>query len=110
MYVHGQPLPRRLEGEQAFRPRTEQQGVVVSVLALGKADGQSIDSPELRLDAVEPSAHRDLHPGWSSRNVGDCAQCRSLIAAFESADGQSEWSGGGQDPVPLPARRAMPAA
>src|ERR1700692_1046719 len=57
MCVHGQPLPRRLEGEQALRPRTEQQGVVLSVLALGKADGQSIDGPELRLDAVEPSAH-----------------------------------------------------
>src|SRR6202011_2146579 len=68
MCVRGQPLPRRLEGEQALRPRTEQQGVVVSVLALGEADGQSIDGPELRLDAVEPTAHGDLHRGCSSRN------------------------------------------
>src|SRR3984893_11679732 len=57
MCVHGQPLPCRLEGEQALPPRTEQQGVVVWVLALGEADGQSIDGPELWLDAVEPSAH-----------------------------------------------------
>src|ERR1700751_4578775 len=104
MCVHGQPFPRRLEGEQALRPRTEQQGVVVSVLALGKADGQSINGPELRLDAVEPTAHGDLHRGWSPRKRWRLCQCRSLVAAFESADGQSDWSVGGQDPVQLAAR------
>jgi hypothetical protein len=36
--VFGQPRLGRLEGEQAFRPRTEQQGVIVAVLALGIAD------------------------------------------------------------------------
>jgi hypothetical protein len=33
-----QLLPCRLEGEQAFRPRAQQQGVLVAVLACGETD------------------------------------------------------------------------
>src|SRR5271168_1484220 len=56
MGVLGQPRPDRLEGEQALRPRTEQQGVVVAVLAFGEVDGQPVDGSEPRLRAVEPDA------------------------------------------------------
>src|SRR6266403_5772298 len=56
MGVLGEARPGRLEGEQALRPRTEQQGVIVSILALGGADGQPVDGPELRPDAIEPDA------------------------------------------------------
>jgi len=34
------------EGEQAFWPRAQQQGVIVAVLALGEADRQPVDDPE----------------------------------------------------------------
>jgi hypothetical protein len=53
-----QPRPHRLEGEQAFRPRAQQQGVIVAVLALREADRQPVDDPELHLDGrVQPGGH-----------------------------------------------------
>ena len=56
--VLGQPCPYRLEGEQAFWPRAQQQGVIVAVLALGEADRQPVDDPELHLDGrVQPRGH-----------------------------------------------------
>src|ERR1700737_1257532 len=58
MGVLGQPRPDRLEGEQALRPRTEQQGVIVAVLAFGEADGQPVDGSGPRLHSVEPEAQR----------------------------------------------------
>jgi hypothetical protein len=35
MHVFGEPQPGRLEREQALRPRTQQEGVLVAALALG---------------------------------------------------------------------------
>ncbi len=56
--VFGEAEPRRLEGVQAFRPRAQQERVIVAVLALGGADGQPVDDPVLRLDGtVQPCVH-----------------------------------------------------
>ena len=58
MRVFGESRPHRLEREQALRPRAQQEGVIVPVLALGEADGQPVDRPELHLDGcVRPFAH-----------------------------------------------------
>ena len=57
MGVFGQPRPGRFEGEQALRPRAQQQRVIVPALALGEADGQPIDSPKLHLGYVQPGGH-----------------------------------------------------
>ncbi len=58
MGVFGEPDPGRVEREQALRPRAQQQGVIVAVLALGETDGQPVDRPELRLDGgVQPGGH-----------------------------------------------------
>jgi hypothetical protein len=45
--VLGEPRPHRLERQQAFWPRAQQQGVIVMVLALGETDRQPVDDPEL---------------------------------------------------------------
>src|SRR5580693_3195979 len=52
--VFGQPWPRWLEGEQALRPWTQQQCVVVALLALGEANRQPVDRGELSLDWRTP--------------------------------------------------------
>jgi hypothetical protein len=90
MRTVGQPRPRRLEGEQALRPRAQQKGVIVSVLALGEADGQPVDRPEPRLDGrVRPRAH-DVAPHCLSLSRSASASRRVLLAgaALASARGQ----------------------
>jgi len=67
-----QPRPHRLEGEQAFRPRAQQQGVIVAVLALREADRQPVDDPELHLDGrVQPGGH-DAAPSRCVVVIRDC--------------------------------------
>ena len=62
--VFGESRPDRLEGEQALRPGTQQQGVVAPGLALGEAHGQPVDRPESRLDGcVRPQHHGECDPG-----------------------------------------------
>jgi hypothetical protein len=57
--VLGEPRPHRLERQQALRPRTQQQGVIVTVPALGKPDRQPVNDPELHLDwGVQPGGQR----------------------------------------------------
>jgi hypothetical protein len=58
MRMLGQSRPHRLESQQALRPRAQQEGIITSLLALGEADRQSIDSAELRLDRY---VHRCRH-------------------------------------------------
>jgi hypothetical protein len=72
MGAFGQPRPHRLEGEQAFRPRAQQQGVIVAVLALREADRQPVDDPELHLDGrVQPGGH-DAAPSRCVVVIRDC--------------------------------------
>ena len=83
--VLGEPRPRRLEREQALRPRAQQEGVVVPLLALGEADRQPIDGPELGwidwLNVVVIGAFLTVRgqevTSPDSRRVTDaCACCR----------------------------------
>jgi hypothetical protein len=69
----GEPQPRRLEREQALRPRAEQQGVIVTVAALGEPGGQPVDDPEPHLDRfVQPGSH-DAAPHCRLPDaLGDC--------------------------------------
>jgi hypothetical protein len=111
MGVLGQPRPGRLEGEQAFWPWAQQQGVIVAVLALGVADGEPVDGPELRLDGgVQPGGH-GLPPKclWS----GQCrpalpetvtAPWRRHVWGFPSASPQSPRPGTPRDPAGPPQR------
>jgi hypothetical protein len=58
----GQPRPHGLERQQAFRPRAQQQGVILAVPAFGEPDRQPVDDPELGLDGcVQPAGH-DVAP------------------------------------------------
>jgi hypothetical protein len=55
MGMLGEPRPHLLEREQAFRPRAEQQSVIVVILALGEPDCQPVDDPELQQErCVQP--------------------------------------------------------
>ena len=75
MRVFGESQPGRLEGEQALRPRAQQQGVIVPVLALGVADRQPVDRPEPRV-WMEPF-----------NQVLTLAKCSVAGAALASASG-----------------------
>ena len=75
MGVLGESRPGRFEREQALRPRAQQEGVIVPVLALGEADGQPVDRPELRLDGCVST----------SASSGEVSAARG---AFASASGQ----------------------
>jgi hypothetical protein len=58
MGVLGQAAPDLVERIKAFRPRTEQERVLVPIFALGEADRQPVDRPELRCDRrAQPGAH-----------------------------------------------------
>ena len=89
MRVFGEPQPGRLEGEQALRPRAQQQRVIVPVLALGETDGQPVDGSELRLDgAVQPGAH----PA-SVRRAGRARIRHWPVAARAAAAAGPAWRG-----------------
>jgi hypothetical protein len=56
--VLGETVPDLVEGVKALRPGAQQERVIVPLLALGEADLQSVDRPELRLDrCVQRGAH-----------------------------------------------------
>jgi hypothetical protein len=56
--VLGEAAPHLVEGMKALRPGAQQERVIVTLLALGEADLQSVDRPELRLDRrVQRGAH-----------------------------------------------------
>jgi hypothetical protein len=50
--VFGESQPGRLKREQALRPLTPQEGVIVAVLAFRVTDRQPVDRPEPRMDGA----------------------------------------------------------
>ncbi len=72
MGVLGQTRPRRLEREQALRPRAQQESVIIPLLAFGEADRQPVDGPELRLHGrVRPDAQRTAPTCLGSNSLGE---------------------------------------
>jgi hypothetical protein len=60
MRVPCEPIPHLVEGVDALRPGAQQERVIVPLLALGEADLQPVDRPELRLDrCLQREAHGD---------------------------------------------------
>ncbi|HJY93865.1 MAG TPA: hypothetical protein VJ371_02875 [Streptosporangiaceae bacterium] len=86
MGMFGQPLPYRHEGQQAFRPRAQQQGVILAVPAFGEPDRQTVDDPELGLDrCVQPVGH-DPAPA--------CRCCRLLPSSCQTSRTRiGRWAG-----------------
>jgi hypothetical protein len=50
MCALGEAVPHLVEGVKALRPGAQEERVLVPLLALGEADLQSVDGPELRFD------------------------------------------------------------
>jgi hypothetical protein len=64
MSTFGQVPPDRLEGQQALRPRAEQEGMIVVILAGGKPNGEATNEPEPHLEGrVQPGDHDLAPPG-----------------------------------------------
>jgi hypothetical protein len=61
MRVLRELIPDAVEGEQAFRPRAQQQRVRLTGLALRVPDLQTVDFPKLRADGAFRSTGRDGH-------------------------------------------------
>src|SRR5580692_11251613 len=90
--VLGEPRPHRLERQQALWPRAQQQGVIVTVLALGEADRQPVDDPELHLDRrVQPGGHPAMVRPGAPRSYppSDSASGQSLILARRVRSGSA---------------------
>src|ERR1700686_1343161 len=93
--VLGQPRPGGLEREQAFRPRTQQQRVIVAGLALRVADRQPVDGPKVRLDAVEPDAQGVTPSMLVAGTLADYLpdQCHShRRRSYRPVDSATGWS------------------
>src|SRR5712692_11187081 len=65
-----QPIPDGLEGVKALRPGTQQQRMILPLLALCEPDRQSVDGAELRPDGLL-RFHRHWRP-HESRNSFAC--------------------------------------
>src|SRR6266568_2903626 len=83
--------PRRFEGQQALRPRAEQEGALIAmVLAYGEPDCQPVDDPESHFE-------RCVHPGGHAALLIACAGgCIPVIVTkagpgSSPPDAQSQW-------------------